>query len=86
MEIAEIKDSPGLSVDIAFITSFHARFALDAIARTLPERPKYLSPIEHNYVVWGNRPVQPFTKDFQLQRIALQPQEGCLICIGKENN
>ena len=35
LEIPEIKDSPGLNVDIAFITAFHTRFVLDAIARTL---------------------------------------------------
>lgn len=80
LEIAEIKDSPGLNVDISFITAFHTRFVLDAIARTLPERPKHLLPIEENYVVWGNRPVPPFTKHFHLQRITLTPQEGCLIC------
>ena len=80
MEIAEIKDSPGLAVDIAFITSFHTRFVLDAIARRLPERPKYLSVMDENYIVWGNRPVAPFEKHFQLQRITLAPQEGCLIC------
>jgi molybdopterin/thiamine biosynthesis adenylyltransferase len=83
MEIAEIKDSPGLNVDISFITSFHTRFVLDAIAQTLPERPKHLPPIPQNYVVWGNRPHHPFDKHFQLQRITLNPQEGCLVC-GKQ--
>ena len=39
MEIEEIKDSPGLAVDIAFVASFHTRFVLDAIARRLTERP-----------------------------------------------
>ena len=80
MEIAEIKDSPGLAVDISFISSFHARFALDAIARRLKERPKFLSLIDENYVIWGNRPVHPFKKHFQLQRITLDPQEGCSVC------
>ena len=80
MEIEEIKDSPGLSVDISFITSFHARFALDSIARRLAERPKFLGPIEENYVVWGNRPVHPFKKHFQLQRIELPQQETCAVC------
>jgi molybdopterin-synthase adenylyltransferase len=84
MEISEIKDSPGLNVDISFITSFHTRFALDAIARTLSERPKHLPPIPQNYVVWGNRPVHPFDKHFQLQRITLNPQEGCLVCGKRE--
>lgn len=80
LEISEIKDSPGLNVDIAFITSFHTRFVLDSIARTLPEPPKFLPPIEKNYLVWGNRPVHPFTKHFELQRIGLHPQQGCRIC------
>lgn len=80
LDIPEIKDSPGLNVDISFITSFHTRFVLDAIARTLAERPKLLPPIDENYVVWGNRPVHPFDKHFQLQRISLLPQEGCLVC------
>jgi molybdopterin/thiamine biosynthesis adenylyltransferase len=80
MEIEEIKDSPGLAVDIAFITSFHTRFVLDAIARRLAERPKYLEPMDENYVVWGNRPVHPFKKHFQLQRIELRPQERCAVC------
>ncbi|HUZ93462.1 MAG TPA: ThiF family adenylyltransferase [Edaphobacter sp.] len=84
MEISEIRDSPGLNVDISFITSFHTRFALDAIARTLPERPKHLPQIQENYVVWGNRPTHPFTKHFQLQRITLAPQEGCLVCGKRE--
>src|SRR6266481_4761794 len=80
LEIPEIKDSPGLNVDIAFITAFHTRFVLDAIARTLAARPKFLPPIEKNYLVWGNRPVHPFTKHFELQRIQVHPQQGCLIC------
>lgn len=80
MEIEEIKDTPGLSLDISFITSFHARFVLDAIARGLPERPKYLIPITENYVVWGNRPVHPFNRYFHLQRIELTPQENCAVC------
>lgn len=80
MEVAEIKDSPGLAVDISFITSFHARFALDAVARQLPERPKFLNLIDENYVIWGNRPVHPFKKHFQLQRIELPQQESCAVC------
>jgi len=80
MEIAEIKDSPGLTVDITFITSFHTRFVLDAIARRLPERPKFLDPISENYLVWGNRPVHPFNKHFQLQRTDFSPQEQCAVC------
>jgi molybdopterin/thiamine biosynthesis adenylyltransferase len=80
MEIAEIKDSPGLTVDITFITSFHTRFVLDAVARRLPERPKFLELISENYLVWGNRPVYPFSKHFQLQRIELSPQEQCAVC------
>lgn len=82
MNITEIKDSPGLIVDISFVTAFHTRFALDSIAATLSVRPQYLSPIEENYLVWGNRPEHPFKKHFQLQRITLTPQEQCKICGG----
>jgi molybdopterin/thiamine biosynthesis adenylyltransferase len=80
MEIAEIKDSPGLNVDISFITAFHTRFTLDAIAATLAERPEYMQPIPDNYIIWGNRPTHPFTKHFQTQRFTLYPQEGCQVC------
>lgn len=80
MEISEIKDSPGLAIDIAFIASFHSRFVLDAVARRMAQRPKYLQLIDENYVVWGNRPVHPFKKHFQLQRIKLEAQEGCAVC------
>jgi molybdopterin/thiamine biosynthesis adenylyltransferase len=80
MEQSEIKDSPGLNVDIAFITAFHTRFALDAIAERMPARPQFLYPIQENYIVWGNRPVHPFKKNFELQRIVVRPQEGCLVC------
>jgi molybdopterin/thiamine biosynthesis adenylyltransferase len=80
MEIAEIKDSPGLNVDISFITAFHTRFTLDAIAATLTERPEYMQPIPENYIIWGNRPTHPFNKHFQIQRITLNPQKGCQVC------
>lgn len=79
-EIPEIKDSPGLAIDISFISSFHSRFVLDAIARRLAKPPKYLSLIDENYVVWGNRPVHPFQRNFQLQRISLDPQANCAVC------
>ena len=80
MEISEIKDSPGLAVDISFISSFHTRFVLDSITRQLPERPKFLDLMNENYIVWGNRPVHPFNKHFQLQRIELTSQENCAVC------
>jgi len=80
MEISEIKDSPGLNIDIAFITCFHTRLVLETIARSLPERPKFLPTLEHNYFVWGNRPIHPFSRHFELQKIDLKPQGGCLVC------
>ena len=72
--------SSGVNVDIAVIANFHTRFVLDAIARRLPERPKNMEPIEPNYVVWGNRPVHPFDKHFQIQRMSLPAMNGCKIC------
>jgi molybdopterin/thiamine biosynthesis adenylyltransferase len=80
LPVAEMKDSPGLNVDIAFITNFHTRFILDAIARRLPERPKNMEPIEPNYVAWGNRPVHPFEKHFQIEKWFLPALNGCKIC------
>jgi molybdopterin/thiamine biosynthesis adenylyltransferase len=80
LPVAEIKDSPGLNVDIAFITNFHTRLVLDAIARRLSERPKNMEPIAHNYIVWGNRPVHPFDRHFQIQRIQVPAIDGCKIC------
>ena len=79
----EIKDSPGLAVDIGFITMFHARYVLETLARLSPARPKFLSAISENYIVWGNRAVHPFSRNFEIQRISLQRQEGCLICGGR---
>lgn len=80
LEIEEIKDSPGLSVDIGFIASFHTRFTLDALGNAAESRPQFMTPIDENYLVWGNRAVHPFSKNFQLQRIKLSPQGGCLVC------
>ena len=84
--VEEIKDSPGLTVDIGFITAFHTRFVLEALAVAAPERPKFLTPIKENYLVWGNRAVHPFEKNFQLQRISVHAQDGCLICGGDDES
>ena len=84
LDLKEIKDSPGLAVDIGFIASFHTRFVLEALAAAAPQRPKFLVPIDENYMVWGNRAVHPFKRNFELQRISLRPQEGCLVCGGDD--
>ena len=84
LEIEEIKDSPGLSVDIGFIAAFHTRLTLDALGDAAAKRPKFMTPLEQNYFVWGNRAVHPFSKNFELQRIPLPPQEGCMVCGGDE--
>ena len=86
LEIEEIKDSPGLSVDIGFIAAFHTRFTLDALGDAATTRPKFMTPIDHNYLVWGNRAVQPFSKNFELQRMKLPALDGCLVCGGKDED
>ena len=86
LQIEEIKDSPGLSVDIGFIAGFHTRFTLDALGRVATSRPKFMTPIDHNYLVWGNRAVHPFSKNFELQRMKLPPQDGCLVCGGQNES
>ena len=83
LEIEEIKDSPGLSVDIGFIAAFHTRFTLDILGHEAASRPKFMTPIEHNYLVWGNRAVPPFSKNFEMQRMKLPPQDECLVCGGR---
>ena len=80
LEIEEIKDSPGLSVDIGFIAAFHTRFTLDLLGHEAAIRPRFMTPIDHNYLVWGNRAVHPFSKNFEMQRMKLPPQDGCLVC------
>ena len=82
LEIEEIKDSPGLSVDIGFVAGFHTRFTLDALANAAESRPRFMTPIDDDYLVWGNRAVHPFSKNFQVQRMKLSPQVGCLVCGG----
>ena len=83
LEIEEIKDSPGLAVDIGFIAAFHTRFTLDALGDEAASRPRFMTPIDHNYLVWGNRAVHPFSRNFELQRMKLPPQDGCLVCGGE---
>ncbi len=83
LEIEEIKDSPGLAVDIGFIAAFHTRLTLNALGDAAEERPKFMTPLEQNYFVWGNREVHPFKRNFELQRMILQPQEGCKVCGGE---
>lgn len=80
LEIDEIKDSPGLAVDISFIASFHTRFTLDLLGDASVSRPKFMTPIDHNYLVWGNRATRPFSKNFELQRMKLPPLDQCQIC------
>ena len=82
LKIEEIKDSPGLSVDIGFVAAFHTRFTLDALGNAAASRPRFMTPIDNNYLVWGNRAVHPFSKNFQVQRMKLSPQAGCLVCGG----
>ena len=86
LDIEEIKDSPGLSVDIGFIAAFHTRFTLDALGEAAASRPRFMTPIDHNYLVWGNRAVPPFSKNFELQRMKLPPQDGCLVCGGQNES
>ena len=86
MEPDEIKDSPGLSVDIGFVTLFHVRYVLEALDRQNTHQPSVFPNLDENYLVWGNRPVPPFKKNFELQRIILNRQEKCLVCGSKNDS
>ena len=46
--VEEIRDSPGLSVDIAFIAAFHTRFTLDQLGGAAASRPWFMTPIVEN--------------------------------------
>ena len=58
----------------------HAADAGRARGDAAEERPKFMTPLKQNYFVWGNRAVHPFSRNFELQRMSLQPQEGCMVC------
>jgi hypothetical protein len=47
MEIPEIKDSPGLAIDISFITAFHARLCGEWVGRNreVPIEPRQPKPM-----------------------------------------
>ena len=78
----EIKDSPGLAVDIGFITSFHVRFVLEALATLAPQRPKFLVPLDENYLVWGNGLSIRSKKPSKYKESLCSRKDGCLICGG----
>lgn len=80
MEKHEVKDSPGLALDISFIVGFHSRFMLDILLQQTTPPLDAFPPLTFNYVVWGNRPVPPFKKYFQIRGFDLTPQDGCLVC------
>ena len=80
----EIKDSPGLAVDIGFITLFHVRYVMDALAQAgSHERPAVSCPLSRKITWFGEIDlIHPFSKSFELQRITLHRQDGCLVCGG----
>ena len=84
LEIDEIKDSPGLSVDIGFIAAFHTRLTLDALGDAAGGAAEVHDAARGRTTsCGGNRTVHPFSKNFELQRMSLQPQEGCMVCGGR---
>ena len=65
LEIEEIKDSPGLSVDICFIAAFHTRLTLDALGDVADERPKFMTPLEQNYFRVGQPDGPPVLEELR---------------------
>ena len=86
MKIEEIKDSPGLSVDIGFIAAFHTQFTLDVLNDAAESQSRLMKPIDKNYLEWGNRPVHPFSKNFQMRLWKIESQHECLICGGRDES
>lgn len=83
MSEIELKTSPGLSIDIDFITLLHARLALDTL---LNGRNSHLPSISANYIVWSNRPVAPFKAHFDREFYLVHPRNDCLVCGMKGGN
>ena len=82
LEIEEIKRTHrDCRWDIGFYRRVSTRGSRwDALGDAAVERPKFMTPLEQNYFVWGNRTVHPFSRNFELQRMTLAPQEGCMVC------
>ena len=75
------KSAGGLGLGLlSAVTTGESGTMRDALGDVVTSRPKFLLPIPENCVVWGNRAVAPFPKNFFLQRITLTPQVGCRVC------
>ena len=73
-----------LSVDAGFIAAFHTRFTLDALGDVAEFRPKFMTPIDENYLVWENkRSVHSSSKNFKKQLLKVHSQNECPVCGGK---
>ncbi len=81
--LERFKKSPGLSIDIGFISLIMARLALDTLLKDVDtDLPK----IRSNLIVFSNRHSEEFgfKKTFCATHFLLKPQEGCMVCGGPE--
>lgn len=76
--ITDIKDAPGLYLDMAFIPLLMARKVLE-VAYYLNGNISDMTNIP-NYLVWSNHAVRPFKKALNLEKFFLEPQEACTVC------
>ena len=64
-EIEEIKDSPGLSIDIGFIAAFHTRFTLDALGDRSGVPPEVHDPDQAQLLSMGQSRCAPVLEELR---------------------
>lgn len=77
-DIDDIKNEPGLYLDMSFIPLLMARKVLE-VAYYLTGNIKDFKKIP-NYLIWSNHAVPPFKKALHLEKFFLDPQDKCLAC------
>lgn len=80
MDIEELKKSPGLAIDIAFIPLLHSRMILDTALQMLGHKP--FPYIDSNYVIWNNHGVKPLKASIYAERYTMKSVPKCRICNG----
>lgn len=81
-DIKELKNAPGLILDIAFIPLLLSRLVLDTVLQLIETEP--FPYIEHNYLIWSNHAVQPFNLPVSMQRVFLHQNDECKVCRKEE--
>ncbi len=80
MGIDELKKTPGLAIDIAFIPLIHARMILDTALQML--EVKSLPYITSDYIIWNNHAIKPLKASLYPEKFLQAPVPTCNVCRG----